>query len=75
MLDWTTCDAVERHPGRVSGAWVFRGTRVPVSALFANLEGGATVEEFLEWFPGVSREQVSGVLEHAAKSLASPEAA
>ena len=56
MLDWTTCGVVERHAGRVSGAWVFRGTRVPVSALFANLEGGATVEEFLEWFPGVSRE-------------------
>jgi len=69
MLDWTTCGVVERHPGRVSGAWVFRGTRVPVSALFANLEGGATVEEFLEWFPGVSREQVNGVLEHAALSL------
>jgi uncharacterized protein (DUF433 family) len=75
MLDWTTCGVVERHTARVSGAWVFRGTRVPVSALFANLEGGATVEEFLEWFPGVSREQVNGVLEHAAHSLATPEAA
>jgi uncharacterized protein (DUF433 family) len=75
MLDWTTCGAVERQPGRVSGAWVFRGTRVPVSALFANLEGGATVAEFLEWFPGVSREQVNGVLEHATHSLAAPEAA
>jgi uncharacterized protein (DUF433 family) len=75
MLDWTTCGVVERHPGRVSGAWVFRGTRVPVSALFSNLEGGATVEEFLEWFPGVSREQVRGVLECAANSLTAPEAA
>ncbi len=75
MLDWTTCGAVERQPGRVSGAWVFRGTRVPVSALFADLEGGATVGEFLEWFPGVSREQVNGVLEHATNSLAAPEAA
>ena len=75
MLDWTTCETVERHPGRVSGAWVFRGTRVPVSALFANLEGGATVEEFLEWFPGVSREQVQGVLQHAARSLIVSEAA
>src|SRR5579871_1162814 len=65
MLDWTTCSAVERHPQRVSGAWVFRGTRVPVSALFANIEGGATVDEFLEWFPGVSRQQVNLVLEHA----------
>ncbi len=75
MLDWTTCGVVERHPGRVSGAWVFRGTRVPISAVFANLEGGATVEEFLDWFPGVSREQVNGVLEHAGRSLAAPEAA
>ena len=75
MLDWTTCGAVERHPGHVSGTWVFRGTRVPVSALFANLEGGATVDEFLEWFPGVKRDQVNGVLEHATRSLATSEAA
>lgn len=72
MLDWSTCSVVERHPGKVSGAWVFRGTRVPVSALFANLEGGATVEEFMECFPGVSREQVNAVLEHAARSLNEP---
>jgi uncharacterized protein (DUF433 family) len=72
MLDWTACVAVERHPGRVSGAWVFRGTRVPVSGLFTNLEGGATVDEFLEWFPGVSREQVNIVLEHASGSLSDP---
>jgi uncharacterized protein (DUF433 family) len=72
MLDWSTCEAVQRHPEKVSGAWVFRGTRVPVSALFANIEGGATVEQFLEWFPGVSREQVTGVLEHAARSLVEP---
>ena len=69
MLDSTTCRAVERHPQKVSGAWVFRGTRVPVSALFSNLEGGATIDEFLEWFPGVSREQVNDVLEHASHSL------
>lgn len=70
MLDWSTCPAVERNPGKLSGVWIFRGTRVPVSALFSNLEGGATVDEFLEWFPGVSREQVNLVLEHAAHSLA-----
>ena len=69
MLDWSSCKAVERSPGVVSGAWVFRGTRVPVSALFENIEGGATVEQFLEWFPGVTRQQVDGVLEHAARSL------
>jgi uncharacterized protein (DUF433 family) len=75
MLDWTSCAVVERHPQRVSGAWVFRGTRVPVTALFANLEGGATIEEFLERFPGVSRDQVQGVLQHAARSLSESEAA
>jgi uncharacterized protein (DUF433 family) len=75
MLDWSACAAVERHPEKASGAWLFRGTRVPVSALFSNLEGGATVEEFLEWFPGVTREQVAAVLEHATRSLAPPDAA
>ena len=69
MLDWSSCKAVERSPGVVSGAWVFRGTRVPVSALFENIEGGATVEQFLKWFPGVTRQQVDDVLEHAARSL------
>ncbi len=69
MLDWSTCEAVERNPDVVSGAWVFRGTRVPVHALFENLEGGATVDQFMEWFPGVARAQVEAVLEHAARSL------
>ena len=69
MLDWNRCPAVERVPGKVSGAWLFKGTRVPVTALFENLEGGATVDNFLEWFPGVSREQVEAVLEHAGQSL------
>ena len=69
MLDWTTCMAVERDPQKVSGAWVFRGTRVPVSALFENLEGGATVDQFLQWFPGTAREQIDAVLEHAARSV------
>ncbi len=55
---------------RVSGAWVFKGTRVPVRALFENIEEGASVDEFLEWFPGVIREQVLAVLAHAEKSLA-----
>ena len=70
MLDWSQCPAVERNPEKVSGAWVFRGTRVPVRALFENLEAGARVDEFLEWFPGVAREQVEAVLEHAERSLA-----
>ena len=63
MKDWESCDAVERHSNRVSGAWVFRGTRVPLSALFENLKDGASIEEFLNWFPGVKRSQVEAVLE------------
>lgn len=70
MLDWSQCPVVERQPGKVSGAWLFKGTRVPVKALFENLEAGARLDEFLEWFPGVSREQVEAVLQHAELSLA-----
>lgn len=69
MLNWSECSAVERVPGKVSGAWLFRGTRIPVKALFENLESGATVEDFLEWFPGVTREQIEAVLDHAQRSL------
>jgi uncharacterized protein (DUF433 family) len=69
MIDWSQCPEVERSPHRVSGAWVFRGTRVPVTALFENLEDGAQVADFVRWFPGVTNEQVRAVLEHAAHSL------
>ena len=69
MINWTQCDAVEQDVEKVSGAWVFRGTRVPVTALFENLEGGASIDDFLSWFPGVTREQVVAVLEYAIKSL------
>jgi uncharacterized protein (DUF433 family) len=69
MTDWTTCPAVESVPDRLSGAWVFAGTRVPVSALFGNLAEGATIQEFLAWFPGVTELQVRSVLEHEVKSL------
>nr|VFK23117.1 MAG: Uncharacterized conserved protein, DUF433 family [Candidatus Kentron sp. LFY] len=69
MNDWTDCPAVERDPGRVSGALVFRGTRVPVSALFENLEDGAKLSEFVSWFPGVTLDQARMVLEHAAHTL------
>jgi uncharacterized protein (DUF433 family) len=75
MLDWKACAAAERNVQKVSGAWVFRGTRVPIKALFENLEDGARVTDFLEWFPGVTKEQVEAVLEHAARSLNGPEAA
>jgi uncharacterized protein (DUF433 family) len=70
MSDWSSCTAVERSSDKVSGAWVFRGTRVPVKALFENLEDGATVDQFLEWFLGVTREQALAVLEFAEASLA-----
>jgi uncharacterized protein (DUF433 family) len=70
MLDWSQCPAVERIPGKVGGVWLFKGTRVPVRALFENLEGGATIDEFLEWFPGVKREHAEAVLLHAERSLA-----
>ncbi len=68
MIDWSSCPAVERDPERASGAWVFRDTRVPVAALFENLEDGAQVTQFVEWFPGVSIDQVRAVLDHAARS-------
>ena len=70
-LDWSQCPAVESVPGRVSGALVFRGTRMPVATVFKNLEAGATVEEIMEWFD-LTREQVTAVLEFAARSLEAP---
>jgi len=69
MNTWQSCTAVERDPNIVSGAWVFRGTRVPVSALFENLEDGAQISDFIEWFPGVTVEQAKEVLEYVAHSL------
>ncbi|HEV7426269.1 MAG TPA: DUF433 domain-containing protein [Thermoanaerobaculia bacterium] len=70
MLDWSNCPAVERNAETVSGASVFRGTRVPVQSLVANLEDGARIDDFLEWFLGVTRAQVEAVLRHAEQSLA-----
>lgn len=69
MIDWSSCPSVERDPQRVSGAWVFLGTRVPVAALFENLEDGAQLSDFIEWFPGVTLQQARTVLEHATRSL------
>ena len=68
MIDWSSCPAVEINPELVSGSWVFRGTRVPVVALFENLEDGVTVNEFVELFPGVDLIYARSVLEHVAKS-------
>jgi uncharacterized protein (DUF433 family) len=67
-LDWSQCPAVESIPGKVSGAWVFKDTRMPVSIVFENLEAGATIDEIMEWFH-LNREQIVTVLEFAARSL------
>jgi len=67
-LDWSQCPAVESIPGKVSGAWVFKDTRMPVSIVFENLEAGATIDEIMEWFH-LTREQIITVLEFAARSL------
>ncbi len=69
MTDWQTCPAVERHPDKFSGAWVFRGTRVPIATLFENLKDGASIEQFLEWFPGVEGSAMEAVLEHEVQAL------
>ncbi|MBA3314447.1 MAG: DUF433 domain-containing protein [Planctomycetota bacterium] len=66
MDHWIDCEAVERHPEVVSGAWVFRGTRVPVAALFESLRDDASIHDFLEWFPGIERWQIDAVLEYGA---------
>jgi len=70
-LDWSQCPAVESIPGKVSGAWVFKDTRLPVSTVFENLEAGLSVEEVMEEF-AVTREQINAVLQFAAKSLQQP---
>ncbi len=69
MNDWETLSVIERDQQTVSGTWVFRGTRVPVKALFENLRDGATVDQFLEWFPGVTRAQVQAILDHEVLQL------
>ena len=71
-LDWSKCEAVESVPGKMSGAWVFRGTRLPVAAVFENFEDGLTIDQIIQLYDGLTREQVQAVLEFAAKSLASP---
>ena len=62
-------EILERNPDRVSGAWVFRGTRVPVAAFFENLKDGASVDQFIAWFPGVQRAQVEALLDYELTAL------
>lgn len=69
MMDWDSCSAVAPRPGKVSGAWVFAGTRVPLSSHFEYLAGVATVQQLLDWIPWVEERQVREVLEYEAKAL------
>ena len=71
-MDWSLCAAVDRVPGKLGGAWCFRGTRLQVAALFEHLDQGSTVDEFLEWFPSVDRDHVHQVLAFAKSSLEQP---
>jgi uncharacterized protein (DUF433 family) len=71
-LDWSECPAVESIPGKVSGAWVLKRTRMPVSTIFENLETGASIDDIMEWFDGLDRDQVTAVIEFAARSLDKP---
>ena len=69
VLDWSQCPAVERVAGKVSGAWVLRGTRMPVATIFENLEAGAGLDDVMSWYEGLDRKQVQAVIEFAARSL------
>jgi uncharacterized protein (DUF433 family) len=66
-LDWSQCPAVESIPGKVSGAWVLRGTRMLVSVMFENLQAGANIDDIMEWFEGLDRDQIKAVIEFAAR--------
>lgn len=71
-LDWSQCPAVESAPGKVSGAWVFKNTRMPVATVFENLQDGMTIDELIETFDGLTREQIESVLKFVAQSLEVP---
>jgi uncharacterized protein (DUF433 family) len=73
-IDWSLCPVVESIPGKMSGAWVLKGTRMPVSAIFENIEAGANINDIMEWFDGLDRGQVKAVIEFAARSLDTPPA-
>ena len=71
-LDWSQCPAVESIPGKVSGAWVLKGTRMPVSVIFENLKAGANLDDIMEWFEGLDRAQIKTVFGFVARSLEAP---
>jgi uncharacterized protein (DUF433 family) len=68
-LDWSQCSVVESVPGKLSGGWVLKGTRMPVSAIFENLEAGANIDDIMQWYDGLDREQVKAVIECAVRGL------
>jgi uncharacterized protein (DUF433 family) len=69
ILDWSQCSAVESVPGKLSGAWVLKNTRMSVSAIFENLEAGASIDDLMEWFDGLNHEQIKEVIHFAGSSL------
>ena len=73
-LDWSQCSAVESVPGKVSGAWTLKGTRMPVATIFENIEAGASLDDLMEWFDGLDRDQVISVIGFVARSLDKPSA-
>jgi len=75
QIDWLRCPGVTANPNILGGTYHFAGTRVSIEALFANLADGATLGEFLSWFPGVRKEDAESVLRFAAQMFKSPELA
>ena len=69
VLDWSQCPVVEQVPGKVGGAWLLKGTRMPVATIFENLEAGASIDDVLAWYEGLDRTQVQAVIQFAAQSL------
>jgi uncharacterized protein (DUF433 family) len=67
--DWSQCPDVESIPDKPSGAWVLRGTRMPASIIFETLEAGANIDDIMQWYEGLDREQVKAVIEFAVRSL------
>ena len=73
MIDWSQCPAVESVPGKMSGAWVLRDTRMPVATIFENIGAGANIDDIMEWFDGLDRDQIKAVIEFVVRSLDIPE--
>jgi len=69
MSHWDSCDAIERRPDKVSGAWIFKDTWLPVASLFDALKDSPTIDEFIDDFGAVTREQIEAVLDHEIRSL------